>query len=174
LTGDPKKDITIYGEKARFTKENQPSNESKKAGWARSKRNRKLAQLILNRQFVGMISIKTKTGDYQLQDSKFRKVLKEFFGLSENEMNDMSNEAAIMLRMVGQAITLGDTNAAAMMLERAYGKPKELTPFDDPEAEEDGKPNIVIQIVDPSSLPKIKTDEDESDVTGENLPITEG
>lgn len=163
LTGDPKKDITIWSEKSRFSKDNQPSSEAKKAGWARKLRNRKLAQMLLNKTFVGRVAVQTKSGQWTLEDTKFRKVLKDFFGLNDEEMKEMSNEAAIMLRMIGQAISEGDVQAGSAILERAYGKPKDMTPFDDPEAEDEegNKPQIVIQIVQSVDLPPIK--EDESD-----------
>jgi hypothetical protein len=165
LTGNPRKDIIIYGEKNRFSKDSQPSPDAKRAGQLRRSRNRKLAQLILNRSFVGKFTTKTKRGDYVIEDTKFRNVLKEYFGLSEEELTEMSNEAAIMFRMVGSAIADGDTQAAAMMLERAYGKPKEMTPFDDPENNDDNnKPQIVIQIIQQSELPPIKEDENESNI----------
>lgn len=167
LTGDPRKDVVVYGENSRFSKDNQPSSDAKKAGWARKLRNRKLAQMLLNKSFVGRVAVQTKSGQWVLEDTKFRKVLKDFFGLDEREMKDMSNEAAIMLRMIGQAISEGDVQAGSAILERAYGKPKEMTPFDDPETgdEEGDKPQIVIQIVQSVDLPPIKENEDEhSDV----------
>lgn len=154
LTGDPRKDIIIYGEKARFTSDRQPSNESKKKGWLKKNRNNKLARLILSKTFRG----KVVNAKGQIIDSKFKKVLKEFFGLNEEELEEMSNEAAMMFRMVGQAIVEGDQTAAAAILERAYGKPKELTPFDEDDAEEQ-KPTIVINIVQQADLPPIKEDE---------------
>lgn len=160
LTGDPRKDIVVYGEKNRFSKDKQPSNDAKKAGWARKLRNRKLAQMLLNRKFVG----KVMEGNV-IVDSKFKKLVRNYFHLSDEEMDDMSNEAALMMRMIGQAIENGDTQAAAAMLERAYGKPKELSPFEDPENEDevDQKPTIVIQVVQSIDLPEIKNREDGDD-----------
>lgn len=159
LTGNPRRDIVIYGEKARFTSDKQPSPEAKSKGKLKAKRNRKLAQLILSRTFIGKITDKSGA----LVDSKFRKTLKDYFGLEGEDMEELSNEAAIMMRLIGNATENGDAQSAAILLERAYGKPKEMTPFDDPEMEEaDGsKPQIVIQIIQQSDLPPIKENEDE-------------
>jgi len=163
LTGDPRKDIVIYGESTRFGKQHQPSPEAKRKGWLKKNRNRKLAQLILSKAFRG----KVLNSKGEIVDTKFKSVLKEFFGLDEDEMADMTNEAAIMFRMVGQAVTEGDTAAAAHLLERAYGKPKELTPFDDPDAEDDSgnKPQFVIQIIQQADVPQIKEEEIDDEPT---------
>lgn len=108
----------------------QPSSESKKAGWAKRRRNRELAQYLLGLQFVG------KEG--------YKESVAKYFGLSLEEVSEMSNEAMIMLKQIGLAIERGDQEAARQLMERAYGKPKEYLKLTDGE---DDKPVININVV---------------------------
>lgn len=118
-----------------FSKDNQPSSESKKAGWLKKKRNKELAQYLLGRAWR-----KNKQGD------DFTKQMFEFFDISPEEADELTYEAVIMLKQIAQAIKLGDNTSAQIMFERAFGKPMQTISIDD-----DGTPpqiNITIQQVD--------------------------
>lgn len=133
----------------------QPSSESKRAGWLKKKRNRDLIQIILGMKYVG-------TG------GKFAQQMKEYFGLTPEQVEELSNEAAMVFRMVGQAIEKGDTASANLILERGYGKPKEVIDLTD---EEGNKPIINITVVNSISgenPPPIKESENEDIQTGDN------
>lgn len=111
-----------------------PSVESKKAGWAKRRRNRELFQFILDQKFHG---------EGMLEG--FKKSLKQYFNIDDDEIKDLTNEAVIILKMVGMAIERGDMTAAQTLFDRAYGKPKEFNPMTDGE---EGKPIINITVVD--------------------------
>lgn len=151
-----------------------PTSEQKKAGWARKKRNRELAQMVLGMKFVGQIyqtdakgnPILDKDGNPKLMDSEFKRRLASYFGLSKEQIDsdDMTNEMALMLRQLGQAIENGDTTSAQMVLERAYGKPKEFIELSRGEEEQ---PMLNINVVNvlpdsnnqPVEMPPILEDE---------------
>jgi hypothetical protein len=147
----------------------QPSPEAKKAGWAKKKRNRELAQLVLGMKFVGSVHlldpktgepIKDDNGNYILVPSEFKEKLGRYHGLSAEQIENLDIETAMMLRMVGQAIEKGDNAAAQIVLERAYGKPKE---FIELSKDNDDRPviNITVMQGNPDTTPDIKESENE-------------
>lgn len=93
-----------------FSKENQPSPESKKAGWAKKKSGQELAKAILELKFYG----KTK--------SQIGKQAAEYFGVPEEEI---TIEQIMIFRQAEKAIQEGDTQAFKVVLDRAHGAPKQ-------------------------------------------------
>lgn len=132
----------------------QPSPEAKKAGWAKRKRNQELARTLLGMKFVGQ--------DNSRIGKLFRDKLSTYFGLTAQQIEELDNEAAMMLRLIGSAVEDGDNDAAREIMDRAYGKP---TQFIDMSTEDEQRPMINIQVINslPSGtqMPEIKTDENE-------------
>lgn len=139
-----------------------PTAEQKRAGWAKRKRNQAKAQMVLARSFIGNVyqvdekgnPILGPDGKPVLVPSEFKEKLGRYFGLTMEEIEEMDMETAMMLRLVGQAIEKGDNQAAQLMLERAYGKPKEFVEFSE---EEGNRPQINITVVTglPETTPEI-------------------
>lgn len=93
-----------------------------------------------------------------------------YFGLNESQLGELTNEAAMMLRMIGQAVEQGDTTAAQTLMDRAYGKPKEFIQINEGD---DDKPIIQINIVNSNHL-QIKENELQiGDGTGSAADTTE-
>jgi hypothetical protein len=148
--------------------QSQPSAEAKKAGWAKRRRNMELARLMLGMKFVGQVvdlnadgsPKKDAKGNIILIDSPFKQKLIRYFGLNEDQMSELSNEAAIMLRMIGQAIEQGDMSGAQAILDRAYGKPKEYISLKDDDGD---RPVINVTVVaklpDDIDMPEISESE---------------
>lgn len=149
----------------------QATPEQKRAGWAKRKRNQELARLILGQKFIGQVlELDPKTGlpkrddnnNLILIDSPFKQRLKHYFGFSDDQMSELSNEAAILLRMVGEAAERGDVAAAQAIMDRAYGKPKEYLKIED---EDGNKPifqiNVVSALPSGEDMPQIQTSENE-------------
>lgn len=142
-----------------FSKENQPSSEAKKAGWLKKKRNKELAQYLLNRAWRK-----------RPKEDQFTKEMFEYFDITEDEAEELTHEAVIMLKQIAMAQKNGDNTAASQMFERAFGKPLQTIQLDD-----DGTPpqiNIIVQQVsgvkiaesesDVDDTPQINTQEDGS------------
>jgi hypothetical protein len=93
-----------------FSKENQPSIEAKKEGWAKKKKAFELVQAVLDLSFKG------KKG------SAIKKMASDYFGISEE---DITMEVMLVFRQVEKAIQKSDTKAFTAIMDRAFGKPKE-------------------------------------------------
>lgn len=142
-----------WGAKTRFgTGQGQPSNEAKRAGWAKKRRREELAQYLLSLEFVG-------------KSEAFREAVGNYFGMSPEEMAEASNESLIYMRLIANAIEKGDVSSALAIIERAYGKPKETINLD---SEEDTKPIINITIHGAIDTPPIEEnfEEDEQENNG--------
>jgi len=144
-----------WGANRRFgTGQPQPSNEAKKAGWAKKKRNQELARTLLGMKFVGQ--------DNSRIGRLFKEKLDKYFGLTPEQIEAMDNEAAVLLRLIGSAIEDGDNDAAREIMDRAYGKPSQHI---DMTTEDEDRPMLNIQIINVlpngNSMPEIKTDESE-------------
>lgn len=93
-----------------FTKENQPSSESKSAGWTRKRLLRDLLQLTI---------------DGEQPDAKIVKAfIAGYLGKKEKELSDnLTLEQCMDLRLIEKAIKEGDTSAYTAIKDRVYGKP---------------------------------------------------
>lgn len=153
----PEKPVHKWGANRRFGGPNQPqpSSESKKAGWARRKKNQELARQVLAMKFIGQDN--TRIGRL------FKDKMKTYFGLSPQQIEELDNEAAIMLRLIGSAIEDGDNDAAREIMDRAYGKATQYVEMKD---EDEDRPQLNIQVINvlPSNdqMPNIETSENES------------
>lgn len=98
-----------------FSKENQPSAEAKKAGWAKKKRAQELAKAVLELSFKGM------------KDSKLKQQAAEYFGIPQKEL---TVEMMLLFRQAEKAIQKADTQAFNAIMDRAFGKPKEKVEVD--------------------------------------------
>jgi hypothetical protein len=133
-----------------FGEDNQPSSEAKKAGWLRKKRNKELAQYILGRSWKE-----------NRMNKDMHAQMKEFFGLGDDELEELTYEAVIMMKQVAMAIKNGDNTAAQQLFERAFGKPMQTIGITD-----DGTPpqiNITIQQV--TGVTPIAENESDVDTT---------
>jgi hypothetical protein len=142
-----KKAPPTWGLTTRFgTGQGQPSSDAKKAGWAKKRRSQELARYLLGMEFVG-------------KSEAFRAKIAEYFGMDAETMAGATNEAVIMMKQIGMAIEGGDMQAAQLIMERAYGKPKEFVDF----GAGDNVPQLNITVLGASNgAPEIKTDEDDS------------
>lgn len=91
-----------------FTKENQPSNEAKKAGWAKRKKLTELLEISTGVKFDGSLK------DY-------RGMAAQFFDIDTSEV---TVKMMMEFRQIEKAILKGDTFAYTAVMDRAYGKPK--------------------------------------------------
>lgn len=141
-----------WGMTSRFgSGQKQPSSEAKKAGHAKRKRNRELALALLGSKFIGQVQalnekgmpIIDENGNPVLIDSMFKEHAIKYFGLTAERVENMTNEEAMMLRQIGQAIEKGDVLAGSKLFELAYGPPKLPSPLDDV----DNKPVINITVI---------------------------
>ena len=144
-----------WGETTYFgSGQGQPSSEAKKKGWAKRKRNQELARTLLGLKFVGQ--------DNSRLGKLFKDKLKTYFGLTAEQIEELDNESAIQLRLIGSAIEDGDNEAAREIMDRAYGKAVQHIDMGNPE---DEKPMFQITVMnvlpDGNKMPEIKTDENE-------------
>lgn len=142
-----------------------PSEEAKAAGRARKKRNRELVQTLLGMRFVGLVEGRDENGKYtgRLVDSPFKQTMMQYFGLSAEELEDMSYETAIRLRQIGQAIEKGDQVAADALFMAAYGRPREFIDMGDDE--QDQRPVLQITVIHNSNESPILETEIEPEQT---------
>jgi hypothetical protein len=154
---EPKK--STWGLATRFSSERQPPGDLKSAGWAKRRRNQDLARMLLGRKYVGQIIAK----DNATVSEGFRRAIAPYFGMTDEEMAELSNEAAIYLKQIGLAIEHGDQTAAQAIIERAYGRPREHVDLTD---DEGNRPQIIINQVNSPEMPEIK--ENENDIN-ENI-----
>jgi len=130
-----------------WSKDNQPSGESKSRGWLKNKRARELYRFALGLDFVGNDLVRDECA--------------KFFGVPAEEL---TNEAMIMFKNIHQALQ-GDLQAAQMLMDRAYGKPKEII-----EAHVNNNPQFIVETTaigsDNVSAPPIATSEDEIGAAG--------
>ncbi len=92
----------------KYSKENQPSPEAKKAGWAKKRAGKLLSQFILEQGYKG------------LKDSALRKGMAEYFNVPEDKI---TVEMMMTFRQIEKAITKADTEAFKAIMDRAHGKP---------------------------------------------------
>jgi hypothetical protein len=142
-----------WGAVTRFSKDNQPSSEVRKAGWDRKRRNQELYRFLLGKTYVG-------------KSEQFREQMQQYFGLSDEEMEGITNEAVIVLKQIGRAIELGDTQAAEILMQRAFGKPKDHLMLGDGETD---RPIININVISPDQMQSDMIAENEMDVDFNNL-----
>lgn len=135
-----------------FGPDNQPSSEAKKKGWLKKKRNRELVQYLLSRPW------KKSRMNKDLDES-----MKEFFNISDEEAEELTYEAVMYLKQMAMAIKHGDNTAAAMLYERAFGKPVQTIDF----GGSDTPPAINITVGDSPDVPPI------ADTDNEDEPLNE-
>lgn len=92
-----------------FSKENQPSSESKKAGWARRAALKDLLKIVTTKKFDG-------------DDNDYKKQTAKYFGIPENEVTILM---VMEFRQIHKAITGADTSAFNAVMDRAYGRVKQ-------------------------------------------------
>jgi hypothetical protein len=92
-----------------FDKRPQPTPAQKSAGWDKKRRGQELVRLILSLPFKG-------------GDGLLKAKIAEYFGIDEN---DISIEEMILLKQAEKAIKTGNTRSAELLLDRAYGKPRQ-------------------------------------------------
>ena len=121
---------------------NQPDPEAKRRGHLKKKMGRELLKTILAMDFKGM-------------GPEFKIKLGEYYGLDPEEI---TNEGALVLSQLITAIQKGDTFAFNAIMDRAYGKPKELIEF-----QPNNNPQFVVEMLNGNSneVPPIATSEDE-------------
>lgn len=102
-----------------FGKDNQPSGAAKSAGRMKAKRNRELMQYILSRSWKA-----------NRMNREFHDKIIEMTGLTEQELDDLTYEGMLYLAQTIKAIKQGDTQAANLILERAFGKPIQKLEFE--------------------------------------------
>lgn len=132
----------------RFTAENQPSGEAKAKGYLKKRVGRELLRTILAMDFKGM-------------GPAFKQQLGEYYGLDPEEI---TNEGALVLSQLITAIQKGDTFAFNAIMDRAYGKPKELR-----ESAASNNPQFTVEISSGNGAtdsPSIATSEDEVGAVG--------
>lgn len=92
----------------RFGKNKQPDPKAVRKGILRKMRNRELWAAALQLPFTG--------------NKEWRKDCAEYFDVDEDEI---TNEAMIIFKAIHNAMKNGDIAAAQMLMDRAYGKPKD-------------------------------------------------
>lgn len=95
-----------------FSKENQPTPQQKREGWAKRKRGAELVKHILEQKFVGA------------KDGLLKKEIAQYFGCPESEI---TNEMAMTFRQVQKSLSKVDTQAYNSVMNRGYGMPKQQT-----------------------------------------------
>lgn len=125
----------------RFRSDNQPDPENKRKGWLKKKKGRDLVKAILEMDF---------------HDPDVRMKTAAYFNIPEEEI---TVEAMMHFVQIAKAINKNDTFAYGVIVERAYGKPKDVGPDEDV-----GAPAIVIQpVVTMQEAPPISEQESEED-----------
>jgi hypothetical protein len=103
-----------------FGSDYQPSGEAKARGKMKAKRNRELMQYILSRSWKK-----------NRMNQEFHDKVVEMTGLTDQELEELTYESMLMLTQVIKAIKQGDSQAAALVMERAFGKPVQRLEFED-------------------------------------------
>ncbi len=150
---NPRAGAAGIGVLTRFSADSQPSGENKGKGRLKKYRGRDLLKTILAMDFKGM-------------GPEFKNKLADYYGLDAEEI---TNEGALILSQLITAIQKGDTFAFNAIMDRAYGKPKELMEFRAP-----NNPTFQIEIANGTSDagPAIAESEDEVGATGgEDHPV---
>lgn len=99
-----------------FSKENQPSAEAKRKGWAKKRVGRDLAKAILELGFHGGL------------ESKMADSISEYFGVEKSEL---TIEMVALFRQAQKAIQKADTFAFNAIMDRAHGRPTQPLSADD-------------------------------------------
>lgn len=151
--GEDKKPLRFELEKkdTRFSSDNQPTGEQKSRGWWKKRRGKKLLQSILNLDFDGT-TVDPSTGEKQQNIVKKQAAI--YFQIPEEFI---TVEMIMSFRQIGMAIQRGDTSAYNSVMDRAFGKPKEV-----PEIEEYVVPVINFEAPEVDA-PPIATSEEEVD-----------
>lgn len=104
----------LDGKRVMFSKQRQPSPAQKAAGWAKKRKGQELAKFILEQKFIGA------------EKSKLRGLISSYFGVDEKQI---TTEMMILFRVIEKAIQKADIAAVKLLLERAYGLPKQVSEF---------------------------------------------
>lgn len=123
-----------YDRNKPFSKDNQPPGDVKSAGWWKKKKGREMLRHLLQLDFDGT-TIDPMTG--AKVPNKIREQVAEYMGVP---IESVTNEMVLFAKQIGLAIQKNDTQAAALVLNNAYGQPKETF-----QVYEDKKPEIIIQ-----------------------------
>lgn len=92
-----------------FTKENQPSRESKRLGWAKKNALKDILNLSTGKIFDG-------------EKKNYRKLAATYLGIPEK---DVTIRMVMEFRQIEKAIKDGETSAFNAIFDRAYGRVKQ-------------------------------------------------
>jgi hypothetical protein len=132
----------------RFNSDRQPNLEGRLRGWMKRRKGKELVRLILEQ-------------DYQANE-EIKQEAARLFGV---EPEEITNEVMMIFCQIHNSINNKDTAAFANLMDRAYGKPKEV-----PESPPINNPTFSIQISHGNStgdaVPPIAESEDEIGAIG--------
>jgi hypothetical protein len=132
----------------RFRADFQPSFEGRIKGWMKRRKGKELVRLILEQDYQANEEIKAEAA--------------RLFGV---EPEEITNEVMMIFCQIHNSINNKDTAAFANLMDRAYGKPKEV-----PESPAINNPTFSIQISHGNStgdaVPPIAESEDEIGAIG--------
>lgn len=93
-----------------FTKENQPSSESKKAGWAKRKTAKEVVKAVTELKFIGA------------ENSEILKKAAKYYGIPQKEITVLM---MMVFRQIEKSIQSADTGAFNSVMDRGFGRPEQ-------------------------------------------------
>jgi len=139
-----------------FSKDNQPDPEKKSAGWWKKQKGRQLLRSLMQHDYQG-----TELDEHQnpIPDT----IKNQVAAYMNVPIETVTVEMCIFVMQIGKAIKLKDTQAANLVVDNAYGKPKETFQVYD-----DEKPQLVFAPKEIYGAPPVETNFEE-EVDGEQI-----